>query len=68
MSNREIRAMLRGARKAGLIDGWYFYGSPANLRWAVSAQGRAPVHDHAGIVSYCDMLREGGIEPAYITA
>lgn len=66
LTDRDIRAGLRGAVKANVIDGWYWYGFQPNLQWAVNAGGCTTVYNRAGILDYCAMLREGGIEPRYV--
>jgi len=66
VTDRDVRAMLRGAVAAKVIVGWYWYGFGALIRYVVHAGASNTVtHDRDAIVAYCGMLRDAGVEPLY---
>lgn len=69
MTNRDIRAVLRGATKDGVLRGWYFYGGRGVLpmRYVVSPPGvETRIYDVDGVSEYCEMLLASGIRPVYL--
>lgn len=67
MTDRDIRAHLRGAVKEKLICGWYFYETVVGYNYVVNPGPKMPIsilnHDQA--VDYCHMLTISGVEPLY---
>lgn len=68
MTDKDIRAMLRGGVKSGLLDGWYWHGEPdgPSMRYVVNPQSHVVstfTPDEAK--GFCCMLSEAGVEPLY---
>lgn len=63
MTPRDVRAMLRGATRDRVIEGWYFYGDPHC--YVVNGGPRAAVLSAADVVPYCEMLAAAGVAPLY---
>lgn len=71
MTDREVRAYLRGATKEGMLDGWNTYQSYTNMGpkrfWTfTTALKQSRVFDDQGIRQYCVMIKEAGTEPVFI--
>jgi len=66
VTDRDIRAMLRAATKAGILEGWYATGLVENRRYILNPGGGGTItHTAAAAVDYCRMLWDGGIRPLY---
>jgi hypothetical protein len=65
MSDRHIRAMLRGATAAKLLDGWQ--GPHLNERTYCIAPRHAAAMERPldYVIGYCELLAEAGVEPLY---
>jgi hypothetical protein len=65
MSDREIRAMLRGATAAGILDGWQgphlFERSYCIVPRCADAMERPLEY----VIGFCELLLEAGVEPLY---
>ena len=69
MTDREIRAYLRGATRERVLSGWYHYERFEEREWIVSTPFTgAQVYDQAGVEDYCRALASAGIEPLPIAA
>jgi hypothetical protein len=68
LSDRDVRAYLRGATAAKLLWGWNNYENAQGERmWTATPDSADPViHDSEGIRVFCEMVKEAGIEPRYI--
>jgi hypothetical protein len=66
MNEREIRAMLRGATREGILFGWYVPDFGLLKRFVVAPVG-APTATYTptDAARYCEMLRESGVRPLY---
>lgn len=64
MTDREIRAYLRGATAAKVLSGWY---SPVlGSVYIVSPPGSdTQTFFFWEAITYCEMLRESGVVPVY---
>jgi hypothetical protein len=63
---RNIRAMLRGATRAHVLCGWYFYEWGDETFWVVTpASDRPSTYTTSEAGEYCEMLCEAGVEPVY---
>lgn len=70
MGHRDIRAMLRGATRDRVIDGWYFYGDePVRpIQYVVSLPTTgSQTFSTPGAIGYCSMLASAGVEPLYVS-
>ena len=65
MTDRDIRAWLRGATKAKVLVGWYWHGPDHARRYTVNAPGGITTFGSEAAAGYCDMLRAAGVEPLY---
>jgi hypothetical protein len=65
MNDRDIRAMLRAATAAKLLDGWQ--GPHLAERTYCIAPRHAAAHEHPldYVIGYCEQLTTAGIEPLY---
>jgi hypothetical protein len=65
MSDREIRAMLRAATAARILDGWQ--GPHMAQRSYQIAPSAAPAMERPldYVIAYCQLLAQAGIEPLY---
>jgi hypothetical protein len=65
MSDRQIRAMLRGATAAKLLDGWQ--GPHLNERTYCIAPRHAAAMERPldYVIGYCELLAVAGVEPLY---
>jgi hypothetical protein len=65
MSDRDIRAMLRGATAARLLHGWQ--GPHFDERsYVITPQDADPAERPLEyVISYCAMLASAGVEPLY---
>jgi len=69
MTDREIRAYLRGATRDRVLSGWYHYERLDAREWIVSTPiAGARIYDQAGVEDYCRALASAGIEPLRIAA
>ena len=64
-SDRHIRAMLRGATAAKLLDGWP--GPHLTVRTYCIAPRHAAAMERplAYVIVYCELLAASGVEPLY---
>jgi hypothetical protein len=65
MIDREIRAMLRGATAAGILNGWQGPHTAQRSYCICPKQGAAMERPLQYVIPYCEMLRERGVEPLY---
>jgi len=67
VEGRELRALIRGAVKAHILTGWYWYTAPDGSRRYILAppQGKCLDYSVAETERYCQMLAEAGVEPYY---
>jgi hypothetical protein len=65
MSDRQIRAMLRGATAAKLLDGWQ--GPHLSERTYCIAPRHAAAMERPldYVIGYCELLAAAGVEPLY---
>lgn len=65
MGDRQIRAMLRGATAAKLLDGWQ--GPHLSERTYCIAPRHAAAMERPldYVIGYCELLAEAGVEPLY---
>ena len=65
----EMRALIRGAVKADLLTGWYWYVDARGKRRYIltPADARLPSmnYSEAETETYCQGVAEAGIEPIY---
>jgi len=65
MSDRQIRAMLRGATAAKLLDGWQ---GPhlAERTYCIAPRHAAAMERPLDyVIGYCELLAAAGVEPLY---
>jgi hypothetical protein len=66
VTDRDIRAHLRGAVKAGMLVGWYWFDSVVGLHYVVNPPGaQTSTYGHDEAVTYCQMLASAGVDPLY---
>lgn len=66
MTERDVRAMLRGATKAKILTGWYAVGRVGDRMYIIApAEGTTESYFQHAAEAYCGMLIESGVEPLY---
>jgi hypothetical protein len=65
MIDREIRALLRAATAAGILTGWQGPHTARRSYCICPSLGGACERPLEYVIPYCEMLREGGVEPLY---
>ena len=65
MGDREIRAMLRGATAARVLDGWQGPHLDERMYCIAPRQAAAIEHPLDYVIAYCQALAAAGIEPLY---
>ena len=67
MTERDIRAYLRGAVVADILEGWYQYGEEESLRFVLSlAMFKITLtYTLEQAVRYCGMMAYYGVKPLY---
>jgi hypothetical protein len=66
MNHRDIRAMLRAATAARILDGWQGPYLEGRGFYYIAPSGAAAIESSAEeVIDYCRLLAAAGIEPLY---
>jgi hypothetical protein len=65
MSDRHIRAMLRGATAAKLLDGWQGPHLAERTYCIAPCHAAAMERPLDYVIGYCELLAAAGVEPLY---
>lgn len=66
MESDMIDAYLRGATGAGVLEGWYAYGSEAERHWVINPPvGWTETFDRVRAARYVEYLWSEGVKPLW---